>query len=176
LYEVEVKMNKSHNTNQSNSSHQVWEKYSFHKRLGELWQDLQADPHWKYEQLSPVQLLEKSELQGYPTNDNELARATWFWSRRRRFLQAASCIVWLALALGLPFWLFIGPSIGVPLLILAAVIVNAEIVRSARWRRQYELSIDRLIRNSTNGHEPLIQALRKSHSTKEESVHEGNAS
>jgi hypothetical protein len=43
------------------------------------------------------------------------------------------------------------PSIGVPVLIIAAVIVNAEIVRSVRWRRQYELSIDRLIRTSTNG-------------------------
>ena len=138
-------MNKSYN-----NSREVWEKHSFGKRLGELWQDLQADPHWKYEQLSPVQLLEKSELQGYPTDDNELARATWFWSRRPRFLQAASCIVWLTVAVGLPFWLFIVPSIGVQLLILAPVIISTEIVRSARWRRQYELSIDRLVRTSTN--------------------------
>jgi len=40
--------------------------------------------------------------------------------------------------------------IGVPLLIVAAVIVNTEILRSVRWRRQYESSIDRLIRASTN--------------------------
>jgi hypothetical protein len=28
---------------------------------------------------------------------------------------------------------------------------NTEIVRSARWRRQYELSIDRLVRTCKNG-------------------------
>ena len=49
----------------------------------------------------------------------------------------------------LPLWLFIVPAIGVPLLVIAAVIVNTEIVRSVRWRRQDELSIDRLIRTST---------------------------
>jgi len=43
------------------------------------------------------------------------------------------------------------PTIGVPFMISAAVIVNTEIVQSVRWRRQYELSIDRLIRTSTNG-------------------------
>lgn len=148
---VEVKMNKSSKNNQCISSHSLWQKLSFAKRLGEVWQDLQDDPHWEYEQLSPVQLLEKSELHRYPPDNDELARANWFWHRRPRFLQAASCIVWLIVALGLPLWLFIFPAIGVPLLIIAAVIVNTEIVRSVRWRRQYELAVDRLIRTCTNG-------------------------
>ena len=30
--------------------------------LGEVWHDFRADPKWKYEQLTPIQLLEKSEL------------------------------------------------------------------------------------------------------------------
>src|SRR6266446_4076678 len=144
-------MNKSSKNNQCISSHSLWEKLSFGKRLREVWQDFQDDPHWKYEQLSPVQLLEKSEFHRHPADNDELARANWFWSRRPRFLQVASCTVWLFLALGLPFWLLIVPSIGVPLLILAVVIVATEIVRSVQWRRQYELSIDRLIRTSTNG-------------------------
>ena len=110
---------------------------------------LQDDPHWKYEQLSPVQLLEKSELRN-PTDNDELARANWFWSRRPRLLPAASYTVWLVVTLGLPFWLCVVPLIGVPLLIGAGVIVPIEIVRRVRWRRQYELSIDRLIRTSKN--------------------------
>jgi len=78
-------------------------------------------------------------------------RANWFWHRRQRFLKAASCVVALIAAPGLPLWLFTVPVIGVPLLIIAAMLVNTEIVRSVRWRRQYELSIDRLIRTSING-------------------------
>ena len=65
-------------------------------------------------------------------------------------LLAVNCIVWLIVVLGLPFWLFSFPVIGVPLLIIAAVVVDAEIVRSVRWRRQYETSIGRLIRTSKN--------------------------
>ena len=116
------------------------------KALSEVWHDLQADPKWKYEQLSPIQLLEKLELRIHLRDSGELFRATWFWSRRPRLLSVASSILWITVALGLPFWLFRIPSIGVPLIIVAAVVINTDLVRSLRWRRQYESSIDRLIR------------------------------
>jgi hypothetical protein len=142
-------MNKSCKSDQCTSNHSLWEKLSFGKRLGQVWQDLQDEPRWKYEQLSPVQLLEKLELHTYRMDNDELARANWFWSRRPRLLPAAGFIIWLIVTLGLPLWLFVVPAIGVPLLIIAAAIIDTEIVRSLRWRRQYELSIDRLIRIST---------------------------
>ena len=115
------------------------------KALSEVWRDLRADPKWKYEQLTPIQLLEKSELRIHLPDSGELVRATWFWSRRPRLLSVASSILWITVALGLPFWLRI-PAIGVPLTILAAVVINTDLVRSLRWRHQYEKSIDRLIR------------------------------
>ena len=115
------------------------------KALSEVWRDLRADPKWKYEQLTPIQLLEKSELRIHLPDSGELVRATWFWSRRPRLLSVASSILWITVTLGLPFWLRI-PSIGVPLVIVAAVVINTDLVRSLRWRHQYESSIDRLIR------------------------------
>jgi Flp pilus assembly protein TadB len=144
-------MNESSKNKQCNTYHSLCQRHSFAERLGDVWQDIQSERHWKYEKLSPVQLLQKSELHRYPEDNDELARANWFWRRRPRFLQVTSCIVWLIAALGLPIWLFIVPAIGMPLLIVVVVIVNTEIVRSVRWRRQYELSIDRLVRTSTNG-------------------------
>ena len=116
------------------------------KALSEVWRDLRADPKWKYEQLTPIQLLEKSDLRIHLPDSSELVRATWFWSRRPRLLSVASCILWITVALGLPFWLFRIPSIGMPLIIVTAVVINTDLVRSLRWRRQYESSIDRLIR------------------------------
>jgi hypothetical protein len=68
-------MNKSSKNNRCISSHSLGEKLSFGKRLREVWQDLQDDPHWKYEELSPFQLLEKSEFHRRPTDNDELARA-----------------------------------------------------------------------------------------------------
>ena len=132
------------------SGHASSEKFSFAKPLTKFWQDLQDDQNWKYEASSPVQLLEKLKLDSGPKNNDELARAEWFWSRRPRLLPIFSYVVWLLAALGLPLWLFVVPAIGVPLLIISAVAVDTEIVGSVRWRRQYEKSIDRLIHTSAN--------------------------
>ena len=143
-HEVEGKMKNSSKTDRCIVNRPEWEKHTLGKALSEVWQDLQAEPKWKYEQLAPVQLLERSELR-ILTDSSELVRATWFWSRRPRLLSVASTILWITVALGLPFWLRI-PSIGVPLIILAAVVINTDLVRSLRWRHQYESSIDRLIR------------------------------
>jgi hypothetical protein len=137
------------------SSYFLSKKFRFDKRLVAVWQDLQDDQHWKYQELSPVQLLEGLKLDKYSRDEDELARANWFWARRPRLLTVASYIAWLVVALGLPLWLFIVPAIGVPLLIISAVIVDTDLLRSVRWRRQYELSIDRLIRTSTNDGDTL---------------------
>ena len=149
-FKLEMKVNRSSNNSDGVSSHCLPEKVTFTKPIRDLWQDLQDKSYWKYEKLSPVKLLEKSKLHRNSTDIYELARAEWFWSRRPRLLPAANCIVWLIVVLGLPFWLFSFPVIGVPFLVIAAVVGNAGIVRSVRWRRQYESSIGRLVRTSKN--------------------------
>ncbi len=123
------------------------EKSTFSQQLARFWRDLEDNQRWQYNELSPLQLLEKLKLAERPVDKDELARAEFFWRRRPRLLSATGYIFWIIVALGLPAWLFVFPAIGVPLLIISAVVVNAGIVRSVRWRRQYELSIDRLIRH-----------------------------
>jgi hypothetical protein len=123
------------------------EKSNLSKHLVNFWRDLEDDQHWKYDELSPLQLLEKLKPDECPADKDELARAEFFWRRRPRFPSAITYVAWLIAALGLPFWLFIVPAIGVPLLILFTVLANTNIVRSVRWRRQYELSLDRLSRH-----------------------------
>jgi hypothetical protein len=123
------------------------EKSNFTRHLVDFWRDLEDNQRWKYDELSPLQLLEKLKPDECPANKDELARADFFWRRRPSLLPATGYIAWVIVALGLPAWLFVFPAIGVPLLIISAVVVNAGIVRSVRWRRQYELSVDRLIRH-----------------------------
>jgi hypothetical protein len=112
--------------------------------------DIEETQSWKYDELCPVQLLEKLKLDKSLADRDELERAEYFWTRRPHFLGAISWRVWLLVALGLPFWLFRVPAIGLPLLLIAAVLANTDIVRSVRWRRQYESSIDRLVRTTCN--------------------------
>ena len=126
-------------------------KLPFSKRLARVWQDLQNDQKWKYEELSPARLLERLNLLEYSGENDEFTRANWFWTRRPRVLTMASHLVWLIVIAGLPFWLFILPVIGLPLIVILLMMVNIDVVQSLRWRRQYELSMDRLIGASTNG-------------------------
>jgi len=126
-------------------------KLSFSKRLARVWQDLQSEQKWKYEELSPARLLERLNLLEYSIENDEFARANWFWGRRPRVLAMASYLVWLIVIVGVPFWLFILPVIGLPLIVISLMMVNIDIVQSLRWRRQYELRIDRLIVASTHG-------------------------
>jgi hypothetical protein len=123
------------------------EKFLFIEPLIGFWRDLEDDQRWKYEELSPDQLLKKLKFDHCLADKDELERAEFFWSRQPRLLPLASSILWIVVALGLPLWLFIIPAIGMPLLIIWAVAVVTGIVRTVRWRRQYELSIDRLIRH-----------------------------
>jgi hypothetical protein len=123
------------------------EKLNVSKHLTGFWRDLEDDQRWKFDELPPVQLLNKSQLDEHLPDKDELASAEFFWRRRPRLLPATGFLLWIILTLGLPFWLFTVPAIGVPLLIIAMVVVDTGIVRSVRWRRQYELSIDRLIRH-----------------------------
>ena len=125
-------------------------KVNLTKHLVGVLRDLEDNQSWKYDELSPVKLLERLKLDKRLVDRDELERAEYLWTRRPRFLRAISGIAWLLVALGLPFWLFDVPAIGLPLLLLAAVLANTDIVRSVRWRRQYESSIHRLVRTTSN--------------------------
>jgi hypothetical protein len=120
------------------------------EHLVRFWNDLNDDQAWKYDELGPVELLEKAEIQSQTIPDHELERADWFWRRRPRALSVVAFVCWVAAAIGAPFCI-IRPFIGCPVLIASIVLVLVTIVRFVRWRREYELSVDRIIRTSGNG-------------------------
>jgi hypothetical protein len=119
------------------------------EEISEFWRDLQKDHAWKYQESSPNQILEGCELQ-VQFADDEMVRASWFWSRRPRLLHEHSLLIWLLIAVA-PVSLVLFHIFGLPLLIVAAAVTQVGIVRTARWRRDYELSIDRLIRDAKSG-------------------------
>jgi hypothetical protein len=121
-------------------------KVNFTKNIAEVLRDIEDEQSWKFDELPPAQLLEKLKLDRSLADRDEFERAEFFWARRPRFLRAISSIIWLVVALGLPFWLLGAPAIGLPLFLLSSVVADTDIVQSVRWRRQYESSIHRLIR------------------------------
>jgi hypothetical protein len=135
-------------------------------RLLAMWRDLISEPVWKYEELPPVLLVELTKLDLFEVGDSELARAQWFWSRRRKLalhqtaaLLVAGLCVTLSLAIAFVAWpeTSMGKRVAemtISLLALvAAFYVIAHRIGFVRWRREYELSIDRLIHTIHSGRE-----------------------
>jgi len=107
-----------------------------------------------------------NELDLFEVGDSELARAQWFWSRRRKLalrqttalLFAGLCVI-LSLAIAFVAW----PETSIPkrvaemiislLALVAAIYLITQRIGFVRWRREYELSIDRLVRTIHPGRE-----------------------
>jgi hypothetical protein len=124
-------------------------KLNFCERFTALYRNLQDVHGWKYREASPLQLLETLNIDRYTVNRDELERAYFFWNRKPRLLQSITRCAWVISALGLPICLVTFPVMGGLLLLISLALANANIVHSARWRRQYELSIHRLLRRKS---------------------------
>ena len=124
-----------------------------------IWKDLTTEPAWRYEELPPFLLSQLTKLDLLEASDSELARAIWFWVRRPKPMfhdSAALIIVALCVAISLIIALvnWQGTSMHrrvtelTILLFEVAVGIYLVIQRLGflRWRRDYERSIDRLIR------------------------------
>ena len=129
-----------------------------------IWMDLTAEPAWKYEELPPFLLPGLMQLHLSEVNDSELSRAIWFWFRRPKpslhdsaMLMVAALAVLVSLIIALVNWrLASAPKRAAEVIILLLqvavgiwVLVNRR--GFLRWRREYELSVDRVIRTIYQG-------------------------
>ena len=127
--------------------------------LRKVWKDLTEEPTWKYEEQPPLLLAELTALDLFEVGDSGLARAHWFWSRRPKLelhedvalIVVAFCVL-LALTIAFVKWpqISLAELAAETTILLAAVGVAIGIIlsqlRFLRWRPEYELSVDRLIR------------------------------
>jgi hypothetical protein len=125
-----------------------------------------VEPDWHYPELPPPLLPQLMAPKLSLHDDPELSRAIWFWLRRPKvtlyesrtaLLVKGSCVL-LALTIALVDWPPRSISTLATEVIILAFCVAIEIgaimhrVRVIRWRREYELSVHRLIRTT---HPPL---------------------
>jgi hypothetical protein len=129
-----------------------------------IWKDLTTEPVWKYEESPPFLLSQLTKFDLFETSDADLSRAIWFWFRRPKLMfsdSAALMVVALCVVISLLIALINWPETsmhrrGTELVILlseAAVGMYLVIqrLRFLRWRREYERSIDRVIRTMHPG-------------------------
>src|ERR1700747_3040225 len=114
------------------------------EHLVRFWRDLHDDRTWKYEELCPIELLEKVEVDYRTVPKDELDRIAWFWRRRPRALTAVGLILWLIAAAAAPFCAIV-PCLALPILITCLTLLLLTIVCSGLWGSEYELSVSRLL-------------------------------
>ena len=124
-----------------------------------IWKDLTSEPAWRYEELPPFLLSQLTRSDLFEVSDSELPRAIWFWFRRPKLMfydsvalvVVAVCVV-ISLSIALVNWP--GTSMHRRLSELIILVFEAVVgiylviqrLRFFRWRREYERSIDRVIR------------------------------
>ena len=124
-----------------------------------IWRGLTTEPVWKYQELPPFLLPELIELDLVEASDSQLSRVMWFWLRRPRLtLDERTALIVLAfcalfsLTIAFVDWSLTAMTEHAAelmiLLVGVAVLIYAVVhrFRFLSWRREYELSVDRVIR------------------------------
>lgn len=120
-------------------------------RFNDFWRDFNTVNRWKFPELSPSSLQKWSDFDLACVNYAELARAEWMWSRKPRSLLGKGMSGYILLVfLGLLLFLFpcFGILLAVAWFLAMFVLIAHDTVRVIRWRREYEVSIVRVIRSS----------------------------
>jgi len=115
-----------------------------------FWKDFNSAEDWKFQELPPVQLQKSLEFSWSHIDRAEYIRADWMWSRKPRLILGESGLEYLLLVFVALLFLLI-PHIGVLITIAwcftMAGAIARDVVRSIRWRREYEVSITRIMRS-----------------------------
>jgi len=127
-----------------------------------IWREFNQKPSWRYRELAPRVLLRSLNFHDADVDGSELSRAERFWLRRPRLILGEGFFGWalvcttVLILFSLPIafvCLGIVPLVGIGFAIAwilgAYVAIVIDSARLAHWRREYELSVDRLIRKGT---------------------------
>jgi hypothetical protein len=119
-------------------------------RFHDFWRDFNTVNRWRFPELSPYSLQKWLELDLRRVDCAEFKRVEWMWNRKpRQFLgQGVSGYILLIFVASL---LLLIPHLGILLaaawcLAMVVAIAN-DTVRLARWRREYESGMVRVIRS-----------------------------
>lgn len=120
-------------------------------RFNDFWRDFNAVNQWKFPELSPISLQKRLDLDMGRIDYAEFQRVEWMWNRKPRPLLGEGVSGYLLLVFVALVLLFI-PHLGVLFaaawcLVMFGAIAN-DTVRLARWRREYESGMVRVIRSS----------------------------
>jgi hypothetical protein len=123
------------------------------KRFHDFWRDFNTVNRWKFPELSPYSLQKWLDLDLGRLDYAEFQRVEWMWRRKPRSLLGEGLSGYLLLVLVASLLLLV-PHLGIffaaAWCLATLVAIANDTVRLARWRREYESGMVRVIRSSQN--------------------------
>jgi hypothetical protein len=118
--------------------------------LHDFWKDFNPVDEWKFTESSPSYLRRWLDLDLGRVDEPEFARAEWMWRRKSRSLLGEGLSGYILLVFA-AFLLLLIPQLGIPLAVAWCfamfITIANDTVRVARWRREYESGMVRVIRS-----------------------------
>ena len=119
-------------------------------RFHDFWRDFNSVNQWRFPELSPYSLQKWLELDLRRVDRSEFKRVEWMWRRKPKPLLGEGVGGYILLIFVASLLLLI-PHLGILLaaawcLAMVVAIAN-DTVRLARWRREYESGMVRVIRS-----------------------------
>ena len=115
-----------------------------------FWKEFNSQEEWRFPELPPGQLQKAFDVPWVFVDRGEFRRAEWMWARKPRLVVGEGFFGYALIVL-VALLLLLVPHMGVVLTIVwCSVMVGViarDIVRSIRWRREYEVSIIRIMRS-----------------------------
>ena len=115
-----------------------------------FWKDFNSNEHWRFQELSPVQLQKSLDVPWPFIDRGEYVRAEWMWSRKPKLILGEGGLGY-AILVFVALLLLLIPKVGVFLTVAWCITtlgaIARDVVRSIRWRRDYEVSITRIMRS-----------------------------
>ena len=113
-----------------------------------FWKDFNSNEHWRFPELSPVQLQKSLDVPWPFIDRREYVRAEWMWSRKPKLILGEGGLGY-AILVFVALLLLLIPKFGVFLTVAWCITtlgaIARDVVRSIRWRRDYEVSITRIM-------------------------------
>jgi hypothetical protein len=121
------------------------------QRIIGWWRDFQYPSRWRYPDLMPQDVLTFRQFKIELAAEPELKRAVWLWSRRPRLILGSGALSYVIMIACTTIALLV-PVIGIffaaAWLGIWVLAIAADTIRYVRWRRDYEISLDLLLRLS----------------------------
>jgi hypothetical protein len=115
-----------------------------------FWKDFNSREDWNFPESSPEELQNSFGVPWSFVDRGEYIRAEWMWLRKPKLILGDDGLGY-ALLVFVALLLLLIPHIGILLTMICCFImlgaIARDIVRSIRWRREYEVSITRIMRS-----------------------------